>query len=105
MVELEEARQNPPIQGENTVALALCMVSMQWAVLSGFSLLVLGLWLLCRCFQQVTQVQPRIVEVENCRHRQGGGDAPPGYLASTSPLFTIYSASSADSTMGNTTNS
>ena len=24
-----EARQNPPIQGENTVALALCMVSMQ----------------------------------------------------------------------------
>ena len=30
---------------------------------------------------------------------------PPGYLASTSPLFTIYSPTSSDSTMGNTTNS
>ena len=28
-----------------------------------------------------------------------------GYLASTSPLFTIFSASSSDSTKGNTTNS
>merc|ERR1712037_127911 len=83
------------------------MASVQWAVLSGFSLLVFGLWLLCRCFQlQVTNVHPRIVEeVENCHQRQVGCDAPPGYLASTSPLFTIYSPTSSDSTMGNTTNS
>ena len=71
--------------------------------MSGFSLLVFGLWLLCRCFQvkislfslhlklsrmrivnsfvqlQVPKVQPRAVEgVENCHQRQVGGDAPPG---------------------------
>ena len=71
--------------------LELCMLFIYFVVVS---VVVVVVNLVKSCSSPTIQ----LTKNPGCTHRTNQGDSPPGYIASTSPLFTIYSPHQAPAT-------